>query len=75
MRIRGNIQGQFPNYQIHFVEQGFDSLSKVVELADHTKLPSLLQKLIPSPVAQSAEPEFCRRKIDECTLGPKLAKS
>jgi hypothetical protein len=47
MRICGNIQGQFPNYQIHFVKQGFGSPGKLVSSAGHTKLPSLLRKSAP----------------------------
>jgi len=36
------IQHQFRDFQIHFVKQRFGSRGKLVHLADHTKLPSLL---------------------------------
>jgi hypothetical protein len=60
----GTIPGQFHDFQILFVEQRFRSPCAAVDLADHAKLPSLLQKRLSRPVAKSAELEFYRRKIE-----------
>jgi len=50
---QGERQGQFRDFQIHFVEQYFGSPGRATPSVGHTKLSSLLQKLAP---------EFCREE-------------
>jgi hypothetical protein len=71
----GTTQGQFPNFQILFVKQRFGSPGKVVHLAGHAKLPSLLRELAPEFWREERRREVSRRKIEECMRGPKFATS
>jgi hypothetical protein len=51
----GTIQRQLSDFQIHFVKQFLGNPGKVVDLADHTKKASFLQKTGSHPMTRSTQ--------------------
>jgi hypothetical protein len=75
MRICGTIPGQFPNYQIDFIEHVFGGCGRIGHSLRHTKLPSLLQKRLLRHVVKSAErqPYWEENRIERTTANPRAS--
>jgi hypothetical protein len=72
-------RGQFPNFQVLFVEQSFGRSGKLSQFAGQTKLPSLLQKVALSSAAPKVESSRERasepvrwRKIENMHARPEI---
>jgi hypothetical protein len=73
MRICGTIQGQFRDFQIHFVKQHFGEFRQVGHLVGHTKLPSFAAKTESRVLSREAQNRsLAERKIEIMHARPQI---